>query len=231
MVIEFPNGFRHIIVIANYRTGSTAFCDIVANTTGLLNVDEIFHRAVDKTTYKKYHDHGCVIKIMPDQFDHPAVDSLLQTSWIIGITRRDIVAQIASFYICHMTGQWHNLKNTSTKNYNVPIDKDELENQVRYIVDMNSKYQILSEQYCTQQYYYEDINTKMTNSKFTVFHKPFNYRDICSMVVEILMSCVNQKAIFAAEQSEFFKRHYLSNWHNRGIMTREIDVIREQEGW
>jgi hypothetical protein len=38
-------------------------------------------------------------------------------------------------------------------------------------------------------------------------------------------------AIFEGEQSEFFKHHYLSNWHNRGIMTREIDVIRQQEGW
>jgi hypothetical protein len=34
-----------------------------------------------------------------------------------------------------------------------------------------------------------------------------------------------------AEQSEFFKKHYRSNWHNQGIMTREIDVIRQQEGW
>jgi len=32
-------------------------------------------------------------------------------------------------------------------------------------------------------------------------------------------------------QSAFFKDHYLSNWHNRGVMTREIDVIRQQEGW
>ena len=38
-------------------------------------------------------------------------------------------------------------------------------------------------------------------------------------------------AVFEGEQSEFFKHHYLSNWHNRGIMTREIDVIRQQEGW
>jgi hypothetical protein len=37
--------------------------------------------------------------------------------------------------------------------------------------------------------------------------------------------------IMEAEQSKFFKQHYLSNWHNRGIMTREIDVIRAQEGW
>ena len=31
--------------------------------------------------------------------------------------------------------------------------------------------------------------------------------------------------------SKFFKRHYHSNWHNQGIMVREIDVIRKQEGW
>jgi hypothetical protein len=33
------------------------------------------------------------------------------------------------------------------------------------------------------------------------------------------------------KESEFFKHHYRSNWHNRGVMTREIDVIRQQEGW
>jgi hypothetical protein len=38
-------------------------------------------------------------------------------------------------------------------------------------------------------------------------------------------------AILEAEQSAFFKRHYRSNWHNQGVVTREIDVIRRQEGW
>ena len=32
-------------------------------------------------------------------------------------------------------------------------------------------------------------------------------------------------------ESAFFKQHYKSNWHNQGVMTREIDVIRRQEGW
>ena len=32
-------------------------------------------------------------------------------------------------------------------------------------------------------------------------------------------------------ESAFFKQHYRSNWHNLGVMTREIDVIRRQEGW
>jgi len=31
--------------------------------------------------------------------------------------------------------------------------------------------------------------------------------------------------------SKFFKRHYRNNWYNQGIMIREIDVIRRQEGW
>jgi hypothetical protein len=38
-------------------------------------------------------------------------------------------------------------------------------------------------------------------------------------------------SILEAEQSKFFKHHYRSNWHNQGVMIREIDVIRQQEGW
>jgi len=34
-----------------------------------------------------------------------------------------------------------------------------------------------------------------------------------------------------SDASTFFKQHYKSNWHNRGIMTSEIDIIRSQEGW
>ena len=34
-----------------------------------------------------------------------------------------------------------------------------------------------------------------------------------------------------SSQSQFFKHHYRSNWHNLGVMTREIDIIRKQEGW
>jgi hypothetical protein len=37
--------------------------------------------------------------------------------------------------------------------------------------------------------------------------------------------------VMEAPQSEFFKRHYRSNWHNLGATVREIDVIRRQEGW
>jgi len=38
-------------------------------------------------------------------------------------------------------------------------------------------------------------------------------------------------AVMNADQSRFFKHHYRSNWNNQGVMVREIDVIRRQEGW
>ena len=36
---------------------------------------------------------------------------------------------------------------------------------------------------------------------------------------------------FYSDESAFFKQHYQKNFVNRGIMAREIDIIREQEGW
>jgi len=33
------------------------------------------------------------------------------------------------------------------------------------------------------------------------------------------------------EESKFFKHHYTSYWFNEGLMIKEIDVIRRQEGW
>lgn len=38
-------------------------------------------------------------------------------------------------------------------------------------------------------------------------------------------------AVMGPTQSQFFKHHYRSNWANCGVMIREIDVIRQQEGW
>lgn len=51
------------------------------------------------------------------------------------------------------------------------------------------------------------------------------YQDRLAIELDLPMN------MFNADQSKFFKHHYRSNWHNRGVMVREIDVIRQQEGW
>jgi hypothetical protein len=51
-------------------------------------------------------------------------------------------------------------------------------------------------------------------------------------IAEDLATQLDLSIVMIGEQeSRFFKHHYRSNWHNQGIMVREIDVIRRQEGW
>lgn len=51
------------------------------------------------------------------------------------------------------------------------------------------------------------------------------YQDALYTQLDLPMCMLNR------QQSEFFKNHYRSNWHNQGVMVREIDIIRKQEGW
>ena len=62
--------------------------------------------------------------------------------------------------------------------------------------------------------------------------KDSNPEILAGRVAEDLVNQLNLSInMIGAEESKFFKHHYRSNWHNRGVMTREIDVIRSQEGW
>ena len=54
----------------------------------------------------------------------------------------------------------------------------------------------------------------------------------CTSVSDILRKRLGLPIVdMSTEESRFFKQHYRSNWVNRGPMIREIDVIRQQEGW
>jgi len=55
---------------------------------------------------------------------------------------------------------------------------------------------------------------------------------LAGRVAEDLATQLNLPMVtIMSSESAFFKQHYRSNWHNRGVMIREIDVIRQQEGW
>ena len=57
-------------------------------------------------------------------------------------------------------------------------------------------------------------------------------RELIAMYSEPLKAQLDlPMAYMDPAQSKFFKQHYRSNWHNQGVMIREMDVIRRQEGW
>lgn len=59
-----------------------------------------------------------------------------------------------------------------------------------------------------------------------------NPRDLAEMHAEELATQLELPMnLLDNKQSQFFKHHYRANWANQGVMMREIDVIRKQEGW
>lgn len=58
---------------------------------------------------------------------------------------------------------------------------------------------------------------------------PYESADIYAKSLNIQLNLPMN--VLSSEQSKFFKHHYRSNWHNQGVMIREIDVIRRQEDW
>ena len=187
MNIDIPDD-KTILIFANYRTGSTALCDWLSKKTGLVNYDEAFHPTLNKKIYK---NNNCIIKIMPDHVLPLDFDETVTRSFVIGIQRRNLIEQIASFYICDKTRRWHTHKNEITQDYLVEIDKSIIEDQIFYILKMQQAYTQLP--YCKDlEIYYEDIVELLGNSKYAEYHKPGNYTELLT-VVNILFNKVKER--------------------------------------
>lgn len=179
---------KHIVVYANYRTGSTAFCDFLSKETGLVNYDEIFHSNIPNK--KQYLVQSpCIFKIMPDHIVPIEFANLISTSFKIGIKRRSLVNQIASFYVCHVTKIWHSKQNDTFDNdlYNVEIIDTELINVIGYILELQNTYTISGIQKDIE-FYYEDILDIFSKSKYVVYKKPNNYQILLERIAGLLDS-------------------------------------------
>ena len=69
-------------------------------------------------------------------------------------------------------------------------------------------------------------------SQYTATEKDTNPEILAGRIAEDLAIQLDlPMTTMLGPESKFFKRHYRSNWHNQGIMIKEIDIIRSQEGW
>jgi len=179
---------KHIVVYANYRTGSTAFCDFLSKETGLVNYDEIFHSNIP---FKKQYltQSPSIFKIMPDHMVTAEFTDLVSNGFKIGIKRRSLVNQIASYYICHMTKIWHYKQDDIFNNdlYDIEIIDNELVNVIRYILELNDTYNTSSIQKDIE-FYYEDILDIFSKSKYFRYKKPSNYQVLLERIAGLLDS-------------------------------------------
>lgn len=179
-----------IVVLASFRTGSTALSDLFSKIYKCENFREFFNIKY----YNNFHDFpltkkSWVIKIMADQIIEPYFSNIIANSdKIYGIYRKDVIAQIASFLIANKTNQFHFDKN-QPKLFNVIQYTDfELESYIQFIQQSNQQYNLLLKPLCSVEYVYEDCKNFLNISKFRESDRPFNYQDIIESIRKYLDS-------------------------------------------
>lgn len=100
-----------ILVIANYRTGSTTLCKELCEQYGYTMSEksgELFHGHKTLDYSELFEQH--VIKVMPDHIMH-CMDTFKQfylaAERVIYCVRKDFCAQLLSYCAAQKTHQWH----------------------------------------------------------------------------------------------------------------------------
>lgn len=171
---------KKIAVLTTYRTGSTAFCDLLSKQHDLENLDEHFHyMRVGNYPARK----NIVVKVMPNQVVQPEFDTLLKESYAVyGLYRKNLVKQVASYFLCISTGTWHIRKDEPKKEYSIDFkDRKQqglLISSIKYIKKYNDLYVNLFRPVVQKEFFYEDVCSLLKDSDYDVYSKPKNYDEL-----------------------------------------------------
>jgi hypothetical protein len=172
---------KSVIIFSSYRTKSTALCDYISKKYKLPNFDEGFHIALpDKTARFLEHKGNYVIKIMPDQITDKhsdIINRLVSNSFVIKLSRINVIEQIASFYICCETNKWHYKKTELDIEYKIDITDNDY--PFNHIISINNQLKNLTYRY-DLELTYEDLGLLDTNYK--IYNKPINYVELIEMI-------------------------------------------------
>ncbi len=146
-----------ILVVANYRTGSTTACQEIAGKYNYINEDEVF--SYDRQPGCQYEFNrlivgkktNVVIKLMPNHITAAEkvipnfMNKLIEASEkIYYTTRLDFYAQCKSWITCWITNQWHDANIPPKQPMFLTVDPVFFHEQATYLM---SKWIMLEELY------------------------------------------------------------------------------------
>jgi LPS sulfotransferase NodH len=173
-----------IAVVTSYRTGSTALCDYLSNHLNIPNFDEAFHQSNDPETYKNYqYKEHCILKIMQDQVVEPYWTDVKDRFTLVGLYRRDLARQAASWYMSMQLSDYHlTVDDLPKAAYEIPIYIWDIENTCKSVHKFNKLYQEKRSLF-TAEFAYEDIQDEFSskNTKYVRYTKPTNYYEILNI--------------------------------------------------
>ena len=177
MITKFP-----ILILANYRTGSSSFNHIMSQQYNLKKIAEphLDHsRMQTLSEMVKNKQTNFTVKFMPDQLNEHQIyyDIYNSDCYKIKLQRKDKIAQIASYYIAYVSGTWHS-ENPAVRGekYYIPIHHDDINYSIDKILDNDKMLDEMDIKF-DQALYYEDLNLENGNASKLNF--PMNYNRIC----------------------------------------------------
>ena len=108
----------------------------------------------------------------------------MSKSFVIGLSRRDVMAQISSLYISDISGVWHR-ESEFCSNYEIKIDRGRILDIVKYVLDLRAIYNSMRDR-CDVQLEYEDILDDLKQSRIGIYHKPQNHQELLTQIQQIL---------------------------------------------
>ncbi len=185
-----------IVVLANFRTGSSALTISIAKKYNLNyfsepchndNITKIdFHKMEFMRLYTQHFNNNFLIKFMPNQINcfNPYEEILSRNKFLIKLRRHNKIEQIASFYIAEKRKKFHKLKTEKIEKYSVSIDIEILE--VCCHVILKNEYLLNSLPYKEDiNLVYEDLGF-ISDTDHVLSDKPENMEEIKDEIRKIL---------------------------------------------
>lgn len=178
-IITFP-----IVVIANYRTGSSNFVLSLAKKYKLIGFNEPHTRNKKKAEILEVmicrNMMNFAVKFMPEQLvnrHHDVYQKVmsLENSFKIKLTRRDITSQVLSYYIAKMSHRFEERSNDKVTSYHVELNEDVLDYSIERIMINNELFTNLDINF-DKEIHYEDL--VFVDSEFVKTTPPLNYDEV-----------------------------------------------------
>ena len=183
-----------ILILSSPRTGSTAFGSYIKS---LFDDSVQFFLEPDYTgtipKFQQYYNSNnkfilkCHLYNLHRYGNNIATElSYSDAVFRIRIRKRDVISQIASFYIAKCrNNKWHYRHSAETKRVDtIPIDLEKLNFCVRYIID-NNKILDDTDIIFDKDLFYEDIEY-FDNKTYYKTPQPNNYEDILVHIKKLL---------------------------------------------
>jgi len=173
---------RPIVIIANYRTSSSALSEHIAKKYEIPNrFSEPMQWHAAYLTFSEFIDSNStdfVLKIIADQMDDCRYyrEILSRDCYKIRLLKRDIPEQIASYYVAHKTRKWWQLTDEEREPRVIRSVRSNLLRAMNIILHNNALLEESNIQF-DETLYAEDLPF-MEVSKYKVSTKPTNYNAI-----------------------------------------------------